>query len=207
VAKATVVNFLPYVISEKKPGLIPEDFLIPLSDGLIPALLVVSDVRCPIYRGGEQPPFNMTIPGEQLANSIVNDYISSQMGYDENSHPAVFWVLGEFTDPKEILTRFKNEIAKAKKKQNNWFHSLVKAADDIWQRYRQHKMITDTQRFAARAMGATNKEWYSSPEPVALITCPACKTLVEGNAIVCKNCKVVLNAEEAKKLGLVFANA
>lgn len=204
---ATVVSFLPFEINEKKPGIIPEDYVLAKSDGLIPTLLVVPDARCPIYRGGEQSPFIATIPGEKLAESIVNDYRASHMQYSEDSYPAIFWVVDKFTDPKVVMDKFKSEIAVAKKAQNNWFAKLVRDADDMWSRYYQHKMITDIQRHAAKMLGQVNKPWFTSPEPIELKSCPACKTMVQGDALVCFNCKTVLDADKYAKTGLKVATA
>ncbi len=65
-------------------------------------------------------------------------------------------------------------------------------------------MITDIQRFAAKSLNL-QREWSVEPEPVSVVKCPACNSLIETTAIVCKHCKAIIKPEEAKKLGISFA--
>ncbi len=205
--KATVCSLLPYQVRETKPGLIPDEYIIPKSDGLTPAVLVVEDAGMPVYRGGEMPPFRAIETAEKLAEGIAKCYNESQFGYEEGCHSALFSVPGEFNSGKEILTRFPEKVKAAREIQNRWFMRLIQMADDDWGRNHRHKTITDIQRFAARMMGKTDKPWYVSPEPVPMMKCPACSTLVESEAIVCKTCRAILNPEEAKKKGISFVSA
>lgn len=202
----TIVSLVPYEVKDSKPGIIPSDYTVPPSNGIIPSLLIVQNANCPLYRGSEMPNFNMVIPGEELARSLVNDYIRAQLIYSEDAHPALFWVPGEEKDGNIVITKYNKELEKSRTIQNNWFKKLVESADDEWNRNHQHKAITDIQRFACRSLGLTEvKEWYTSPEPVPMIKCPACMTMVEGASVVCKNCKHILNKSKAKELGILAA--
>jgi hypothetical protein len=202
----TVVSLVPYQVTDTKPGINPYEYTIPPSNGIIPALLVIKDANSPLYRGSDMPNFNMIIPGEEIAKSLVNDYIRAQLVYAEDSHPALFWVPGEEKDGNIVITKYNKELEKARSAQNNWFKRLIELADDEWSKNHQHKTITDIQRFACRSLGQTdNKEWYTSPDPVQMIKCPACMSMIESAAVVCKNCKHVVNKEQAKKLGFIAA--
>ncbi len=198
--KATVCSLVPYEVKDTKPGIIPYEYIVPPSNGIIPSLLVINDASCPLYRGSEMPSFPMIIAGEQIAKSVVDDYCKAQFEYAPDSYPALFWVPGEFKLGKEILEKFPAEIVKAKKMQANWHEKLFRRAEDTWARNHQFKEISDIQRFAARSLGRTSVEWYVSPDPVIMVKCPACMTLIEADAIVCRNCKHVLNIEKAKNL-------
>jgi hypothetical protein len=148
------------------------------------------------------PNFNMIIPGEELAKSLVNDYIRAQLVYSEDAHPALFWVPGEEKDGNIVITKYNKQLEESRVKQNNWFKKLIELADDEWAKNHQHKTITDIQRFACRSLGLTeSKEWYTSPDPVEMIKCPACMTMIEKAAVVCRNCKHILNKSKAKELG------
>ena len=202
----TVVSLVPYQVTDTKPGINPYEYVVPPSNGIIPSLLIIRDANSPLYRGSDMPNFNMIFPGEEIAKSLVNDYIRAQLVYTEDSHPALFWVPGEEKDGNIVITKYNKELEKARSAQNNWFKRLIELADDEWSKNHQHKTITDIQRFACRSLGQTDsKEWYTSPDPVQMIKCPACMSMIESAAVVCKNCKHVVNKEQAKKLGFIAA--
>lgn len=203
--KATIVSFIMWDLREQKPGVIPGDYPIPKSDGKTPTVLVITDAITNIYMGHEMGTFPSPVPVEQLANSIVNDYVNSNLEIQEDARPAMFWVEGSHT-PEEVLKKFPEKCQEALRKQLNWFAILVRAADDAWARTHQHRAVSDLQRIAARALGMT-KEWSVAPEPVTLIKCPACTIMVESTAIICKNCKAILNPEAAKKMNIQFVGA
>lgn len=199
----TIVSLMPYAIQENKPGLIPDTFYIPPSNGKVPAVLHITDARSNLYvRDGRTYP--ITHPAEEVANAIVNDYCIAQLQASDDARPAIFWVNGKLTGA-EVLTKFPAEVAEAKTKQNRWFMKLVTLADDDWQRTKQFRMISDVQRHAAKSLGLINKPWYLSPEPQEFVKCPACNTLVEKNAAICANCKYVINRERAIELGIKVA--
>ena len=203
--KITIVSFVPWEMKELKPGVIPTDFLIPAGDpkNEMPSVLVIEDAITNIYMGAERGTFPSPVPVEQLANSIVNDSVSAHIDIDTDAKPALFWVPGEFT-AKQIKDQFPDKCRQALDSQKRWGMKLIKSADDSWARFRQHRMVTDPQRVFANLFGFT-KEWAIAPEPVTFVKCPACTTLIESTAVVCKNCRAILKADEAKKLGITFA--
>lgn len=203
--QATIVSFLPWKVEVVKPGVIPDSYTVPAAVGKIPGILVIEDAVTPVYMDGERGSFRMPITAEKLAKSITEDYYSAFLGADSECHAAMFWIPGAFT-ASEVLSKFVSEVETVKSAQNLWFIKLVRLADDDWNKYHQHKMITDIQRYAARNLSLT-REWAIEPIAVSMINCPACRTLLEETAIVCKNCKAILKPEEAKKLGLAFATA
>ena len=79
---------------------------------------------------------------------------------------------------------------------------MIKEADDHWTKFRQHRMISDPQREAARRLGFT-REWLI--REVSNTRCPACTTFNSPDAIVCVNCKCVLQPDKVK--GLQFLGA
>lgn len=202
--KATIVSFVPWELNELKPGQNPDTYRIPASDGKVPQVLVIEDAVSHLYLGYDRGTYPTPIPVDKLAESIINDSTRSVLEYDPNTKPALFWVEGEFT-AKEVMAKFPDKIKEVLASQNRWFMKLIKLADDMWSRFHQHKMISDLQRIAAQQLGLSNKEWAITPEPVQLIPCPACTTMIQSTAIVCKNCRAILKPEEAKKAGITFA--
>ncbi len=197
----TIVSLLPWALNELKPGLIPESYYIPPAKDGIPGVLHIKDARSNLYvRDGKTYP--ITHPAEEVANALVGDYCSAQLQSGEDAKPAIFWVHGKFSG-RDILEKFKTEVDSARTKQNVWFMKLIRLADDDWARFGQHRMITDLQRHAAKSLGQLAKPWMHSMEPQEFVKCPMCMTLVDSNAIICANCKYVMNAEKAKKAGYV----
>jgi hypothetical protein len=203
--QATVVNFLPWKVESTKPGVIPDTYSIPAAVGKYPGVLIINNAVSPIYLDADRGTFPTPIPVEELGKAICNDYNGAFLEADTETNPALFWVEGAWSG-KDVLEKFPGECERAKASQNRWFMKLIRKGDDDWARHKQHKMITDIQRYAAKHMNL-NKEWAIEPEPVTMVKCPACSSLLEDSAIVCKNCKVILKPEEAKKLGLVFSAA
>src|SRR3954471_9841815 len=129
--KATVASFhLLDIHNETKPGIYPGNFSIPKSDGKLPATLVVDNSTGYVYLDHDRGSLRTTIPVEEVANSIVNDFCNSMPGYEPGvASPGLFWVEGQYT-PKQILEKFPVECEQALAKQKNWLISLVKWADD-----------------------------------------------------------------------------
>jgi len=196
----TVVSLLPWAQNEIKPGLIPEIYRIPESIDGKPAVLHIKDAKSHLYvRDGKTYP--ITHPAEEVANAVVEDFCRSLLQADDNARPAVFWLPGDLS-VEEVLTKHKAELDSAKRKQNAWFMKLIRLADDDWEKTKQHRMITDIQRYAAKSMGLLTKPWMQSVEPQEFIRCPACATLVDMTAAICQNCGFVTNKTKAKELGI-----
>lgn len=196
----TVVNFLPYATEERKPGLIPERYYIPAAEDGKPGILHVQDAHSNLYVL-EGKTYRIPHIAQEVAEALCNDYNRAQLEGSEDAHPALFCVEGKHS-ADDILNKFKPLVEEALKKQRLWFTKLVRRADDDWARWQQHRMITDIQRYAARQLGLVNKAWYHTPEPIEFVKCPACATLVEKDAAICKNCHHVVDKEKAKELGI-----
>jgi hypothetical protein len=182
-------------MSEEKPGCHPGYFEIPACLDGKPQTLMVGPSIHHLYIDDERGSITVTIPANRVAASIVNDYISAQLVSSEAARPGVFWVSGEFkmTNPTHMAL-----LEEARVKQKNWFVELVKLADDDWSRYKSHRMISDIQRYACSALDL-EREWRFKPAP-AESKCPACKSSVEPDTIVCPSCRCVLDVEGYKKL-------
>lgn len=201
----TIVSYLPYRVREVKPSVIPEEYIIPASDGKTPSVLVIKTAKTILYRGYDQPNTPIPVPDEELAEDIIKAFTTSQLGYSETTKPGLFWVPGEVY-AKEVETKFPTQVAAAKASQNRWFLRLIQMADDDWAKYKQHKMITDIQRIAAKNLGMTSKEWLVMPEPTQMIKCPGCLSYIEEGTIKCKHCGAILDMKKAVELGLVVNN-
>lgn len=202
----TVVSIVPFEINEAKPGVYPGNFKIAPGSIKEPTTVEVGESCYYLYigegkgdSGKDRESIKMRVLPEEMARSIVEDYLHAQMDYKLTCHPGIFWVNDNF-DPK----RHQGELANAQVVQLNWFRELVKTGDDDWEKTRQHKAISDIQRYAARALNQ-EKPWSIEINPnliqaVELTECIACKFSIRKDCIICPNCKVILNKKEYENL-------
>ncbi len=198
----TLVSIVPFLISEFKPGIYPGRFVIqPCLDAARPEVLVVgtSVHFLAQYNGEDELPAHVVkTPCKDIAKSVINDYMNGQMDVNTDCRPGVCYVQDKITPPQFIL-KYSELHKEMKIKQNRWFGKLVERADNDWNRYKNHKVISDNQRFAARALGL-EKDWLTPDHTNIPVKCPSCMTNCMPEAIVCANCRCILKPEEYKKL-------
>ena len=199
----TVVSFVPFRISEEKPGVFPGRFVIPPSDGVNPQIIHVGNSKKFLYVNDATGKLSLPITADEIADSLVNDFCKSQLEYNPDFGPALFWVPGKLT-VEEVKEKCKTEIKTAIDRQNKWFLSLVKVADDDWERYHMHKSISDTQRFAAKSLGMERDWLIEVRENSSTVKCIACKSVIEADALVCPVCRTVQDKIKAAKAGILI---
>jgi len=209
----TVVSILPFPITETKPGLIVGYYAMPAAKKDDFEILVVYPTHFPLYVDQTRGSVPIPVPSDQLAQSVVDDFINSQMGIkrdaEEPAYPGLFFVLGK-RDKEYIKKEHADALLEARTAQKNWFLRLVHLADDDWQRYRQHKTISDLQRFAARDLGL-DRPWLllvaDKPQAPGVKTCPACQMSVHEMAAICPSCRCVLNEKLYKSFQFASVGA
>lgn len=195
--QATVVSVYPFDLVERKPGLHPPMFVIAGSKDNEPSVLHVDDGFFYVYLDSDRGSLKVQQPATSIAKSIVDDFISAQYPIYPDARPGIFFVPGQFT-PKEIKTTYKETLDRSILEQTNWFKRLVSFADDEWQRHHRHIVITDIQRYAAKAL-KMDREWLMVAPTDTMLNCPACTTLIPKSAVLCPNCRMILNETEYKK--------
>jgi hypothetical protein len=200
--KCTIVSMVPFLISEFKPGIYPGRFVInSCLNPMKPETLVVGTSVHFIaqYNGNDELPSHVvkTI-SKDIAMCIVKDYMSGQMDVNTDCHPALTWVADKLTG-KEFVEKYPKLHLELQKKQLAWFVKLVQRADNDWNRYKNHLVVSENQKFAARALGV-EKEWLISNSAEVPVKCIACLSRCDPNAIICMNCRYILKPEEYKKL-------
>src|SRR5437762_9776268 len=160
---ATLISIVPFAISEFKPGIYPGTFDIPASKNEIPEVLVIGDS---VYHVeiDENRTITVKCQAADVAKAICEDYIVSNLAYSEeaNAAPGLFWASGIY-DTAKIYSELKNHLEEAKERQKQWFIRLVRLADDDWEKTRQHKLISDMQRFAAKSL-QLERPWIINPK-------------------------------------------
>lgn len=194
--KSTIVSLYPLEFHEYVPGLFPSLYEIPPSDGQIPQVLHVGEAFYLIEVGEDRPSVRITKSADAIANSLVQDFMTSSMHIDEEARPAIF-VIHDEVDANTVLKTHGAKVQQAIKMQKNWFTKLVRLADDEWQKYRQHRVITDLFRIAARQL-KLDREWLDIKTDT--ISCPGCGMAVNPVQALCGHCRVIINQEAYKSL-------
>lgn len=194
---ASVISIVPIAINERKPMLpaefrflparVEEPFILLLGKGIND--IYVGEGRG--HYGPDRSVIRVPIDAEVVAESIVTDWVDVQYGIMKpHAVPGLFWMPGEVTIEQLIGSE---ELQRADHYQLNWFKNLVKLADDDWNKYRQHKTISDIQRYAAGFL-KLERPWLLDTEIVqAMSECPSCFEKVNPRAIVCSHCRFVLD--------------
>lgn len=197
----TVISLVPFLIEEQKPGLVPGKFVITPAKNNVPKVLIVEDSFYFVYIDADRKPMKQTSVSHEVARSIVEDYCNAQLGIEEGVGPALFHVAGVHT-VADVQVDFADEIEAAIAKQKRWFINICQIADNDWQRYHQHNVISQFQREAAEIIGwrAAEHPWMSPMTTMDAQPCPACSLSNVKGTVICSNCKCILMAEEYKKL-------
>ena len=202
---ASVISIVPIAIKETKP-LIPAEFYLAPASAEAPYILHLTNGINDVYVGegrGQAGPqrsvIRVPVMADTIAEAVVTDWVDVQYGIIRpNAIPGLFWAPGHV-----VVKQIEDEIAEADQKQTNWFKALVKLADDDWNKYRQHKTISDIQRYAGNYL-KLERPWMLDNEIVLQLSeCPSCFEKVNPKAIVCSHCRFVL--DEARYQAAQFA--
>lgn len=191
----TVVSIMPFGLKETKPQIIPGYFQIPpAKDGEIKTLPVGESFFWMESPFEKMPPMKVTETSRAMARSIVQDFIEGALAVEADTYPGLFWVEGHY-DAAGIEKDHKDKLKEVRKCQERWFVNLIRIADDDWQSTGQHKVISDIQRHAARAMGM-KREWLDITVEAKMIQCPLCMELVRPDAIIHNSCGYILDVKK-----------
>lgn len=187
---------MPYPFKDSKPGLMPAEFSIKRAHGEEFEFIVVKDGVRSVYLDYERGSEQMVVPANEIAKSLVDDYVISQPLQDPEKGPGIFWAKGSY-DRTGIVTKLTKELKAAWESQRRWFSALVRGADDLWTANHRYAQIGDLERTACRELGL-KRDWLSD-DPAFIYKCPVCTTLISKDAIVCFACHVILKPEEISK--------
>lgn len=203
--ESTIISIVPFQINEFKPGLIPGQFdLEACLDSAKPVVKTIAESIYYVWIDPERGNLRVTSPSYQIAKSVCDDYNSAQIAATIACHPGLFWLLGRWTS-EQIVQQHPDLLAMMTAVQMRWFMELCRLADDDWEKTRQHFCISDTQRYAAKAIDPTNsrqRPWVmvnpldNKVESQPIQTCGACGSDVPVSAVICRYCSCVLDAEK-----------
>jgi len=204
--KSTLVSILPFQLDEKKPTIFPGRFQVPAGSDTNPGTLSIGPSSWWKELPDDQPLLEIPVSSFSVAESVVNDFKNSQLGFSKGQRePGIFFVMGE-KDSKGVLKDHKAELDAAIHKQKEWYLALVKIADTLWARTQGNPLsITNTARQAAIYL-KLDKPWMQDFKTLQMENCPACGTLRQNLFPVCANCKTILDPERYKALKLSVAS-
>jgi hypothetical protein len=204
---SSVISLSKLDVREEIPGMQAGIYEIPACDDSKPKILIIQDSFYfkPDLDGNQDM---VIVPSYQIAGSIVQMHLSSQLSYKMGQHPAVFAVPHLALTYEDLRKTYAKEVENALAAQKAWFVALVRMADDDWQVAHRHNMISDTQRLAARELGLSRPwlEVFLTNEEQKDASCPFCGTgLLNADAPICPSCGRVHNptklAELEKRFG------
>ena len=202
----TIVSIVPCQIGEFKPGLNPGYFEIPACEDISkPQLLYVTNGYHQLYGGESIGYIPVNNSAQRIAESVVFDYVNSQLGVKNGAIPGLFCVPGKLTWEKIMLDKiYAARYQKAKEDQFNWFREVCKIAANDWNRYHNHVAISDFQRKVAVILGlsATMNEWMIQDDRANGIECPNCGKINSKKIASCV-CGCIINEEKYKSLKFI----
>lgn len=198
-SNSTIVSICNFSIGpEFKPGLFPNDYIIPAATEDKLGIVVIGDAWTDIPLL-DRKTIRVPILSGELARSIVEDWKIAQLRIGPNAQPGVFYVDGAYSEDT-ILDNCQEQLNIARVQHTGWANRLVQMADDLWQMKPIHSQISSTMINAARYLKIEDRVWMKSAKPEDTVRCPSCTSIVPAAAVVCGICHVVLNAEEYKSL-------
>ena len=196
--EATIVSAMPIAINENKIGVYPSYYGLEKADKDKIKILIVKDGTYRLYGGEMQEWIQVPLPAMEIAAAICVDYRSSMPEISPSAGPALF-AINEPCTIKEVREKHEEALSIALTSQVAWFKRLVSLADDEWQKFRQHRMISDLQRIAVDYLGI-EREWKDAATPLELPRCPACGSSTLPDVAVCLNCRCILDREKFDNL-------
>ena len=198
---STIVSICPFDINEEKHGIYPGLFKIPASENNTPKMLVVGESIFYVEVDPERS-IPVKVPSYKMAESIIFDFINSQIGIPPEEMatcgPGLFWKLGVY-DLNRVVKECKEDLEVQKQRQHNWFVSLVKEADDAYEKTKLHRVVSPIQRKAAKILNL-ERPWLVDVKMDSVVKCPSCQQITKAETVVCSFCRCILDPVKYKTL-------
>jgi len=203
---STIFSIVPYDIREFKPGIYPGQFNIDkcLDENEPSRLFIPYPSKHAMMIGGKRDPVMIDTATYVLARSVVEDFLATQLYTTPDAKPGICWIQGDVS-LLEFKTVYKEEYDQIRQNQKRWFMNVVKETDSEWVKSGKNiKVVSDIARHASKVL-KLDKEW-TMDDIIATtwLECPGCLTKNDPRAIVCQNCRCILNKEKYE--ALEFAN-
>jgi hypothetical protein len=198
---ASIISISPFETTEEKP-IARGRFIIPAAekDGFV--IVIINDSSYIQRLTATNMNIQVPVAAELIARSIVDDFVLTTIEATSEAHPGMMWVPGKLTKT-EVVMHHTEALDALKVKQIRWFENLCRKADDDWSQYRHHGLISDHQKYAAKYLGHEAEWLVEYNQNAGMMDCPACFSKIDARAIVCINCKAVLDRAKAISYGII----
>lgn len=191
----TVVSMMPFEVNTAKPQVVADMVSSNENGAYLPAVekgkMVTLQIRSctrPYYVDYDRGNIQIPTDPEEVARSIVQDEIRSSLYVSSGAQPALFYVHG-LKSKEQIAREHVREVEEALKQQIAWFNRILKAADDVWQRFRQHRTLSTIHVTAAKWLNV-KREWAEDAVAASNVQCDYCQSLISEKAVVCPICRL-----------------
>ena len=196
----TVVSCMPFPVHKNIPHVLPGFYYIPeVKDCFNDCSVVhIKPAVCHWYAGNDLGPngdgwISRPMLSREIAEAIVRDEVQSCINITVgHSQPAIMLFNGKLDKTEIVLTKQK-ELTVIREMQKKWFMELVRQADIDYAQMKSPGVVSELQRKAAKALNLRNKPWDIEAEVENITTCPMCQAIVSPQAIICSQCKYVIN--------------
>lgn len=200
-----IVSVCNFPVVQTIPGVLPGEYIVEAAAPGEFTITVVKEASNPTYIDEDRGTLHRTLPSKQIADSIIFDFVTSQLGIGEDCAPGMFAVEGVFT-PEQVRTKLASELARVKRMHANWAKRLVEIANDEWEKNHQYQHVSDIHRRAAVYL-EMKPEWLSvTAHKDTQQKCRVCKSEIDAQALICPVCKVHLKPDQLAKEKFVGAN-
>lgn len=213
----TIVSLAPFTIHCEMPGRSPATFYMPASKGE-PVLGYLGDGSSVYYMDADRGSLSVLTPSDTFAEEIIRtNRDTALLAAEGEGKPAIFSVEGRFKWPEDAAKvayrrldaennvletkTLRQLVDEATADQVKWYKKLVALADNLWNHPngKRPNQISDLQRHAAKRLGII-KEWVDKEITIEAVRCKYCRAVIDGESIVCPNCRQVLNKAAFKAL-------
>lgn len=192
--EATIVSVCNFPIGpEYKPGLFPNDYVIPAATEDNLGIVVVTDGWTDVPQL-DRKSIRIVVPAAEIARSIVQDWKVAQLQIGPGAQPGLFYVEGAYSED-EILDNCEEMLRVARSEHIEWARRLVKMADDLWALKPMHVQISAGMINAANYL-KLDRVWTRTPSPEDSRNCPSCTTKLPAATVVCPQCNVILDEDK-----------
>jgi hypothetical protein len=147
--------------------------------------LVVDDVD-EMQRNGSQQTFVTPVYADALAECLISEWRANKIA-NEYGRPGIFVCAG--SQPTD------EELARERNIQTVWCEKLVNEAEGHWVKG-DRELVSQLHREAAKWLGREAYDWVHNTGQAKLTACPFCATKIDEAAIVCRECRNVINLDK-----------
>lgn len=195
---ATIISVCNFKIGpEFKPGLFPNDYVVPAATPENLGLVVVSDGWTDIPQLDRRS-IRIAVPAAEIARSIVQDWKVAQLEIGPGAQPGLFYVDGALSED-EVMDELDAEVKNARVEHSNWCRKLVKMGDDLWAIRPITIQISASMINAAKYLNV-DRVWLRNTVVEDITVCPACTTKLITGTVVCPNCRVIIDKDRYSEL-------